>query len=215
MRIDLARHARYTMMGAAWVGVLAAGACKGRTNAADTGRAEAPAAAESAAGMAAPANTTAATPAKLTDANIVALLDEANKTESAAGAFALHKAADPGVKAFAKMMMGEHDALRVQGEALAKKLKISPEPPASDPVQTASSSEMDTLRAAGKGAAFDRAYIDQEVTIHKAVIDLADQAHGDAQSPELKALIEKAKPTLQKHLDRAEELQKTLAKATT
>jgi len=30
-----------------------------------------------------------------------------------------------------------------------------------------------------------------------------------------KALIEKAKPTIQKHLDRAEELQQSLGKATT
>lgn len=216
MRIDLARQARYTMMGAACFGALAAGACKGRTNGADTGRVEAPAD-TGATGMAVPSDTSGAATAhtRYTDANIVALLDEANKADSAAGAFALGKAADPGVKAFGKLMMGDHHALRVQGQALAKKLKITPEPPANDPVKAASSSEMDTLRAAGKGATFDRTYIDQEVTMHKAVLDLADQAHGDTQNEELKALIEKAKPTIQKHLDRAEELQKTLAKTTT
>jgi len=47
------------------------------------------------------------------------------------------------------------------------------------------------------------------------VLDLADKAHGDTQTAELKSLIEKAKPTIQKHLDRAEELQKTLGKVTT
>ena len=46
-------------------------------------------------------------------------------------------------------------------------------------------------------------------------LELADRAHGDTQNAELKALIEKAKPTLQKHLDRAEELQKKLGNATT
>jgi putative membrane protein len=74
---------------------------------------------------------------------------------------------------------------------------------------------MAALQSAGSGAAFDKAYIDQEVTIHKAVLDLADKAHGDTQNAELKALIEKAKPVIQKHLDRAEELQKTLGKTTT
>jgi putative membrane protein len=165
--------------------------------------------------MAAPAESAKATAnAPLTDANIVALLDEANKGDSAAGAFALGKAHDPGVKSFAKMMMSEHHALRVQGEALAKKLKVTPEAPANDPVQAAGSAEMSALQSAGSGAAFDRAYIDQEVTIHKAVIDLANKAHDEAQNAELKALIEKAKPTLQKHLDRAEALQKTLSKPT-
>lgn len=212
MRTDLAR---YTVMAAAWLGALTMGACKGRTNTADTGRVETPAATDTSA-MAAPADTVkaAATNAPLTDPNIVALLDEVNKADSAAGAFALTKAADPGVKAFAKLMMGEHHALRVQGLALAKKLKVTPEPPTDDPVKTAGSAEMDSLRAAGKGAAFDKVYIDQEVAIHKAVLDLADKALGDTQNAELKALIEKAKPTIQKHLDRAEELQKKVGKVT-
>jgi putative membrane protein len=205
-------------MGAAWVGVLAASACKGRTNTADTGQVGTPPAADTGStGMAAPADSAGAATANapLSDANIVALLDEANQADSAAGAFALRKASDPGVKTFAKMMMGEHHALRVQGLALAKKLKVTPEAPANDPVKTAGSSEMSALESAGSGAAFDRAYIDQEVTIHKAVLDLAEKAHGDTQNAELKALIEKAKPVVQKHLDRAEALQQSLGKATT
>jgi putative membrane protein len=214
MHTDLALRARYSLMAAACLGSLAMGACKGKTNTADTGRVEAPAATDTAA--MAPADTAkAAANAPYTDANIVALLDEANKADSSAGAFALTKAADPGVKQFAKMMMGEHHALRVQGEALAKKLKITPEPPTNDPVQTAGSSEMSALQSAGTGAAFDKAYIDQEVTIHKAVLDLADKAHGDTQTAELKSLIEKAKPTIQKQLERAEALQKKLEKTTT
>jgi putative membrane protein len=207
---DSKRRARLTMAGAACFAVLAAGACK-KANNAETGRVETP----PATGMA-PAETSGmAAHTAYTDANIVALLDEANQADSAAGAFALGKAKDAGVKAFAKLMMGDHHALRVQGLALAKKLKITPEPPANDPVKAAGSSEMDALNSAGTGAAFDRTYIDQEVTIHKAVLDLADQAHGDTQNAELKSLIEKAKPTIQKHLDRAEELQKTLGKTTT
>src|SRR6476646_6132800 len=174
MRTSLARDARLTLMGAAWIGVLAVGACKGRTNTADTGQVGTPRPADTASsGMAAPADTAAAAAnAPLTDANIVALLDEANRGDSAAGAFAVTKASDPGVKAFAKLMMGEHHALRVEGLALAKKLKVTPEAPTNDPVKTAGSSEMAALQTAGSGAAFDRAYIDQEVTIHKAVLDL-------------------------------------------
>ena len=216
MSTDSARHARHLMIGTVWLAALAAGGCSKTRSSAETARVETPPADTSSA-MAARDTGMAAAPAnaKLSDANIVALLDEANKADSAAGAFALGNASSPGVKAFAKLMMGEHHALRVQGLALAKKIKVTPEAPANDPVQSAATSEMDALRAAGKGAAFDRAYIDQEVTIHKAVIDLADKAHGDAQNAELKALIEKAKPTLQKHLDRAEALQKSLGPATT
>lgn len=216
MHTDLARPARLALMSAAWLAALATGACKGRTNTADTGQAGTAATTDtSATAMAAPADTAAAAKAPMTDANIVALLDEANKSDSAAGAFALKKASDKNVKAFAKMMTSEHHALRVQGLALAKKLKVTPEAPADDPVKAAASSEMSALQSAGSGAAFDKAYIDQEVTVHKAVIDLAQKAHDEAQNAELKALIEKAKPVLQKHLDRAESLQQQLGKATT
>jgi putative membrane protein len=150
--------------------------------------------------------------AALTDANIVFLLDEANMADSASGAYALGKATNAEVKAFAKLMMGEHHALRLQGQQLAKKLNVTPEPPASDPLKPAAEAEMAALRAAPKGAQFDRTYIEQEVAIHKAVLDLAGQAHGAAQNQQLKALIEKARPVIEKHLQQAEALQKKLAK---
>ncbi len=149
----------------------------------------------------------------LTDANIVALLDEANQADSAAGAYALGKATNAEVRAFAKLMMGEHHALRVQGQQLATTLNGTPQPPANDPVQAAAKSEMAALRAAPKGAEFDRTYMSQEVAIHKAVLDLAEQAHGAAQNEQLKQLIQQAKPVIEKHLKRAEEIQKKLGKS--
>src|SRR5262245_60210180 len=201
MHTDLARPARLALMSAACLAALATGACKARTNTADTGQTGAAATTDTGAtAMAAPADTAAAK-APLTDANIVALLDEANKADSSAGALAFKQASNKDVKAFAKMMMGEHHALRVQGLALAKKLKVTAEAPADDPVKTAGASEMSALQSAGSGAAFDKAYIDQEVTIHKAVLDLAQKGHDETQNAELKALIEKAKPVIQKHLD--------------
>ena len=150
----------------------------------------------------------------LTDANIVALLDEANKADSAAGALALTRATNPEVKRFAKLMTSEHHALRVEGLNLAKKLGVTPTPPANDPVRAAADREMQALRSA-QGAEFDRVYIDQEVAFHEAVIDLAEQAHESADNPELKALIEKAKPTLEKHLDEAKAIQEKLKEGTT
>jgi putative membrane protein len=150
--------------------------------------------------------------AALTEPNIVALLDEANQADSAAGAYALTKATNPDVKAFARLMMGEHHALRIQGQQLAQKLNVTPQPPANDPVQAAAQSEMAALEAAPKGAEFDRIYIEQEVAIHKAVLDLAEKAHDATQNEELKALIERAKPVIEKHRDRAEEIQKKLGK---
>jgi putative membrane protein len=114
------------------------------------------------------------------------------------------------VKSFAKMMMGEHHALRVQGQKLAKQLNVTPELPASDPLKPAAQSELTALKGAAKGKTFDQTYIEQEIGIHKAVLDLAGKAHDQAQSPELKKLIEQAKPVIEKHLNRAEQIQKKL-----
>src|SRR3954469_24147045 len=128
----------------------------------------------------------------LSDANIVALLDEANMADSASGAYAVTKATSPDVKAFAKLMMGEHHMLRLEGQQLAKRLNVTPEPPASDPLKPAAQSEMAALQGAGKGGAFDRAYSEQEIGRHKAVLDVAPKGHDAAQSPQLNKLIEQA-----------------------
>ena len=161
-------------------------------------------------GAMAPAANAPAAPGVLSDANIVALLDHANAADSTAGALAVTKATDPAVKQFAKLMMSEHHALRKQGADLAKQLKVTPEPPANDPVTPLAQQETQALQSAPKGAQFDRTYIDQEVAAHQAVLDLANQAHDQAKNEQLKALIEKAKPVIEKHLDQAKQLQQKL-----
>lgn len=153
----------------------------------------------------------AATPqGGLSDANIVALLDAANKADSSGGAVASKKATRADVKAFAKLMMSEHHALRQQGQQLAKQLGVEPKPPEKDPLAPYVASEMKALQSTPKGAEFDRTYIDNEVTIHQAVLDLANQARVTTQTAQLRDLIEKAIPVIRKHLDQAMALQKQL-----
>jgi putative membrane protein len=145
-----------------------------------------------------------------TDANIVALLDEANAADSTAGAVAATKGTAAAVRDFGKRMMRDHHQLRMQGQALAKKLNVTPAAPADDPVTPAGQKEMDTLNSTAKGKDFDRAYIDAEVDIHKAVLDIATKGASQTQTAELKNLIQKAAPVIQGHLDKAESIQKTL-----
>lgn len=196
---------RYMAIAAVSIGIASLGSCKARQGADTTSGA-----AESPATQADTAPSASAASGALSDPNIVALLDEANMADSASGAYAVTKATNPEVKAFAKLMMGEHHSLRLQGQQLAKKLNVTPEPPADDPLKPAAESEMAALKAAPKGAQFDRTYIEQEVAIHKAVLDLVEKAHGAATNEELKRLIEQARPVIQKHLDKAQEIQKKL-----
>jgi putative membrane protein len=144
------------------------------------------------------------------DANIVALLDEANMADSAAGSIAATKGTSSEVREFAKRMMRDHHQLRTQGAALAKKLNVTPAAPSDDPVMPMAQDETNTLNSTAKGKDFDKAYIDAEVNAHKAVLDLATKAAGQTQTAELKNLIQKAAPVIQGHLTKAESIQKTL-----
>jgi putative membrane protein len=145
-----------------------------------------------------------------TDANIFALLDEANAADSSAGSIAAGKATSSEVREFARRMTRDHHQLRQQGADLAKKLNITPAAPSDDPVQSMAQSETNTLNSTAKGKDFDKAYIDAEVNAHKAVLDLATKAAGQTQNSELKNLIQKAAPVIQGHLTKAESIQKTL-----
>ena len=156
-----------------------------------------------------PAETTAAA-AALTDPNIVFILHAANAADSARGKLAESKGTSADVKSFGKLMVGEHHSLNMQGDALAKKLSVTPVAPANDQSEAQAKMEMDSLTALAKGAAWDKAYIAYEIGYHQAVKDIATKALAQAQNAELKALITKAAPIIQAHLDKAQAIQTKL-----
>ncbi len=190
--------------------LVALGACKSKEAARDT--TAAPGAAPATPAMAG-GETTAAPAAgtqKLTDPNIVYILDQANAADSTLGQLAESKGTSGDVKAFGRLMAGEHHALRLQGQQLAKKLGVTPQAPPGDQSEAQAKQELDSLQAMPKGAAWDKAYISHEVTYHQQVKQTATQALDAAQNAQLKDLIKKASPVIQKHLDRAEAIQKKL-----
>jgi len=152
----------------------------------------------------------AAPPATWSDANIVALLDEVNAADSTAGALAATKGTAAAVREFGRRMASDHHRLRAAGQALAKKLNVTPAAPSDDPLPAIAEKQSNTLNSTAKGKDFDKAYIDSEVDIHKAALDLATKAAGQTPTAELKDLIQQAAPVIQGHLDKAESIQKTL-----
>ena len=193
------------MMGLA-ITALALAACSKKDNSgADTTAASSTVSADTSAMTA--SSTTSET---WTDANIFALFDEANMADSAGGALAATKGTSSALRDFGKRMTRDHHTLRAQGEVLAKKLKITPTPPADDNQVADAQKTMDNLNSTAKGKDFDKAYMDGEVEGHKKVLELATKAFAQAQSTELKNLIQKATPTIKGHLDLAESVQKNL-----
>jgi putative membrane protein len=199
------------MLRASWTLALliagAAMACKGR----DSGYTDTSSAAGAVGGTAASASAgaSAAGGTRLTDANIAAILDAANASDSAFGALAVRKGRGADVKSFGRLMMGEHHSLRLQGQQLVTRLGVTPQPPANFELPNTQQTAMQNLEGKS-GAEFDKAYIDHEVVYHEQVLQTAQQALGQAQNAELKALIEQAAPVIQKHLDEAKRIQAKL-----
>jgi putative membrane protein len=148
----------------------------------------------------------AAAPA-LSDPNIVYILDGANHLDSMAGSVAATKGTAADVRDYGKMMMRDHHRLRQSGDSLAKKLGVTPEAPPGDTHAADLQKTMSMLNSAAKGKDFDKAYIDNEVVYHQAVLQTATAAMGAAQNPELKNLIQKAAPLIQAHYDQAKAIQ--------
>ena len=195
---------RRTPFALACAAALVAACSKGDKGADSARAADSAAAAASAATPGTPAAPT------MSDPNILAYLDAANVADSAAGSIAAAKGTNAEVKSFGRDMMRDHHALRVAGQDLAKKLNITAEPASGDTTQAHGSKMADSLNAQARGAAWDKAYIDAEVAAHESVLANAQTAMNATQNAELKALIQKAAPNIQAHLDHAKQIQSKL-----
>jgi putative membrane protein len=206
----LVNGSKTRLMGLALATFALAACGKKDNNAADTTGAASSTAAGDTSAMAGASSTNANANGTWSDANIVALLDEANMADSANGSIAATKGTSSAVRDFGKTMMRDHHTLRAQGAALAKKLNITPQAPSDDPLAGDAQKETDNLNSTTKGKDFDKAYIDAEVDMHKKVLDVATKAGNQTQNTELKNLIQKAAPNIQGHLTKAESIQKNL-----
>src|SRR2546421_9914365 len=98
------------------------------------------------------------------DAQIAHIVVTANQVDIDAGKVAQKHAKSADVKAFAKQMITDHTAVNKQAVALAGKLKVKPEDnPTSKSLTSGGDANVKKLKGL-KGDAFDKAYVDQEVT---------------------------------------------------
>jgi putative membrane protein len=150
----------------------------------------------------------AATPPAITDAQIAKIVVTANSADSAAGELAKSKGTNAEVKEFGQRMITDHGAVNKEATDLVTKLNVTPED--SDASRSMSSDAQSNMTAlqGQTGAAFDKAYIDHEVTMHQQVLDALDQQLiPGAQNAELKALLEKVRPAIAAHLESAKAIQ--------
>ena len=151
----------------------------------------------------------AAPAAKPTDPQIAHIAYTADQLDIEAGKLALDKSKNQDVRAFAQRMVGDHTAVNDQALALLKKLNVTPEDnPTSQSLTQAQDAERKKL-AGLDGAAFDKAYVDNEVAYHKAVDDAVSKTLiPSAQNAELKTLLQNDLKLFEAHLAHAEQLAK-------
>jgi putative membrane protein len=143
--------------------------------------------------------------AKLTDPQIAHIAYTADNIDIAAAKQALTKASNKDVKAFAEDMVRDHEAVNKQALDLVKKLNVTPQD--NDTSKALSKAAADKLAELGKlsGAAFDKAYVANEVAYHKAVNGaLETQLIPSASNADLKGLLQIGLKIFQGHQQHAE-----------
>ncbi len=118
---------------------------------------------------------------------------------------AIAKSKNKDVLAFAESMLRDHEAVNTQALDLVKKLNVTPKDnETSQALAKAATAERDKL-AKLEGAAFDKAYVDNEVAYHKQVNGaLETLLIPSAQNAELKSLLETGLKLFQGHQQHAE-----------
>jgi putative membrane protein len=155
----------------------------------------------------------AASAQQVNDAQIASIVVTANQVDIDAGKLAAAQAANADVKAFGQQMVEAHTGVNKSATELVTKLKVTPQDnPTSQQLKKGGDDNVAKLKGL-KGAAFDKAYVDHEVTYHQAVLDAVDKTLiPNAKNEELKALLVKVRPAFVAHLEHAKHLQSTLAK---
>lgn len=146
-----------------------------------------------------------------TDPQIAHIAYTAGNIDVAAGKQALAKSHNKAIRSFAQEMVRDHTAVNNKALALVKKLHVTPQ---ANPTSASLTKDADATRTRLshlRGAAFDRAYIDNEVAYHKTVNGaLESTLIPNAKNGELKSLLQTGLTLFREHQAHAEQVAKEL-----
>jgi putative membrane protein len=144
-----------------------------------------------------------------TNPELVGFVNAYNDAEIEIGGMAQTKATDPQVRDFARRIVTEHRALKTEATTTAQRLNLTPAMPAADEgLRADHESGMRDLNARAKGRAFDEAFLEHEIKMHKKVLDEVEDALARNRNQEIRPLLERARDGLRAHLQTAEQLEK-------
>lgn len=150
--------------------------------------------------------------AHFTDAEIASIAVTANKIDIKYGEIAKERSKNASVLNFAETMIKDHQGVIDQAVALVTKLGVTPKDNATSKKLLSDAAKMNRQLRSKSGDAFNKAYIDNEVAYHKAVIGTVENALiPQSQNAELKGLLQNVLPVLKTHLEHAEMVQKEIS----
>ena len=128
-----------------------------------------------------------------------------NRAEIALGKMVTAKTKDSSVKQFAQMMVKDHTVALSQLQQLAQEKNVTvPEGLPDDAQQLQSKLQSDT------GKQFDKDYMDGMVQDHQKDVQEFKDASQNAQDPDVKKIVTKLTPTLERHLQKAQQIDQKL-----
>ncbi len=149
--------------------------------------------------------------AKLTDPQIAHIAYTAGQIDIESAKQALKRSKNKEVRAFADNMVKDHSEVNKQALALLKKLKVKPQDNPTSQALTKQAAAKRAELAKLNGAAFDKAYVDNEVAYHKTVNNaLETQLIPSAQNGELTSLLQTGLKIFQGHEQHAEHIDSML-----
>lgn len=153
---------------------------------------------------------TASSPSTSSDQDFVTKAAQGNSAEVELGKIVAAKTKDPNVKQFAQMMVKDHTTAlnELQELAQTKNLNFNDDlPDDAKTLQTKFSS--DTVKQ------LDKDYMDNMVEDHQKDVEEFTDLSQKAKDPDVKQWASKTLPTLQKHLEKAQQIDAKLNKGKT
>lgn len=145
------------------------------------------------------------------DPQIAHIAYTAGDIDVKAGQLALEKSQNKAVRAFASDMVRDHKAVNDKALALVKKLNVTPEDNSTSKALSDQAAQKHDELSKLSGAAFDKAYVENEVAFHKTVDGaLETTLIPSSSNSELKGLLQTGLKIFQGHLAHAEHLASTL-----
>jgi putative membrane protein len=145
------------------------------------------------------------------DPQIAHIAYTAGDIDVKAGQLALEKSQNKAVRAFASDMVRDHKAVNEKALALVKKLNVTPEDNGTSKALSDQAAQKHDQLSKLSGAAFDKAYVENEVAFHKTVDGaLETTLIPSSSNSELKGLLQTGLKIFQGHLAHAEHLASTL-----